>query len=407
MKYNWQLPDWPRFTFSKASVDNVINEYNKAAHQFIGSLDQLPQEDRETAIIDLLVGEATNTSAIEGKHLNRNDVRSSLKNYLGMNTEYERVVDPHAEGIAALMVDVRIKFDQPLTKALLCQWQSMVVSEPSQFTNPLIIGTFRNCPEPMQVVSGPIGNRKVHYEAPPSQALDSEIGRFLEWYEATKPREGHEPLAGPVRAAIAHLWFVSVHPFDDGNGRVARAIAEHALYQSLGEPSLVGLSLPILDDRKGYYQQLESIQNTLDATPWVEWFANITLQAQLKAQEQIAHVLGKVRFWDEFANSDLSDRQTKVINKLFACGYDFVTDGLNARKYMSMATCSKATATRDLSDLVTKGCLVIVDCGKRTRYQMNIPKASFSLKNFADRVNTFRDDSVFQDNQGLSHIMSP
>lgn len=362
MAHNWQHSDWPNFTYNDTDCREVLYQYALLAGKLSGGMAQLTASLHDEAYLDLMVSEAVKTSEIEGENLNSEDVRSSIKNFLGLTADHIRVADPRAEGIAALMVDVRKTFTQPLSKDKLLQWQTMAIpaNGESLLRNKIALGQWRQSAEPMQIVSGPIGYEKVHYEAVPANTIDQQINQFIDWYN------GPNQLAGPIKAAIAHLWFESIHPFEDGNGRVGRAIIEHALAQDLGHPPLLSLSTQIEKDRNAYYDNLNvASQNTMDITPWVNWFCQTVLLAQQDAVAKVDFILKKAQFWHKFNEQALNVRQHKVITKLFNAGPDGFTFGLSAKKYMSIAGCSKATATRDLTALVTIGCLYQLEGGGR------------------------------------------
>jgi Fic family protein len=343
-----------------------------------GGMSQLENTLQYDAYIDLMVSEAINTSQIEGERLDREDVRSSIKNFLGLSNPPIRVADPRAEGMAALMVDVRNSFAGELTKATLFHWHQLVFpqQENSLLPRNLKVGQWRDSEEPMQIVSGPIGYEKVHYEAPPSNQVDAEISRFLDWFNRSNPLKVERDivLSGPVRSAIAHLWFETIHPFDDGNGRVGRAIAETALAQDLNRPPLLSLSTIIEKDKNAYYNGLnKASQFNLDITDWVKWFVDSVLLAQQEAAQKVDFVLKKAKFWERHKKTELNERQQKVLNKLFNAGSDGFEGGLSAKKYISITSSSKATATRDLGDLVEKECLCRLEGGGRNaRYGLRL-----------------------------------
>ncbi|MEO9275144.1 Fic family protein [Marinomonas sp. 5E14-1] len=378
MKYSWQHPDWPNFTFEESQCKEALYRYALEAGRLSGGMSQLESALQYDAYIDLMVSEVIHTSQIEGERLDREDVRSSIKNFLGLSHPTTRVADPRAEGMAALMVDVRNHFADKLTKDTLFQWHRLVLpqKENSLLPRDLKIGQWRDSKEPMQIVSGPIGYEKVHYEAPPADQVDTEINRFLDWFNRSNPltAEREIELSGPVRAAIAHLWFETIHPFDDGNGRVGRAIAEMALAQDLNRPPLLSLSTVIEKDKNAYYNGLnKASQFDLDITDWVIWFVNSVLLAQQEAAQKVDFVLKKAKFWEKHKYTELNERQKKVLNKLLDAGADGFEGGMTAKKYMSITSSSKATATRDLSDLVEKECLCRLEGGGRSaRYGVEL-----------------------------------
>lgn len=378
MKYSWQHPDWPNFTFDETQCRDTLYLYALEAGRLSGGMSQLENTLQYDAYIDLMVSEAINTSQIEGERLDLDDVRSSIKNFLGLSHPPTRVADPRAEGMAALMVDLRNNFTGDLTKATLFKWHQLIIppSENSPLSRDLRVGQWRDSKEPMQIVSGPIGYEKVHYEAPPADHVEAEITRFLDWFNRSNPLrpERDTVLAGPVRSAIAHLWFETIHPFDDGNGRIGRAIAELALAQDLNRPPLLSLSTIIESDKNAYYGGLnKASQFNMDITDWVTWFVDLVLTAQKEAALKVDFVLKKAKFWEKHQHSELNERQRKVLNKLFSAGSDGFEGGLSAKKYMSITSSSKATATRDLSGLVEKGCLHRLEGGGRnTRYALRL-----------------------------------
>lgn len=382
MKYIWHHPDWPNFTYDDSKCREALYQYAHESGQLSGGLGQLKNTLQYEAYIDLMVSEAINTSQIEGERLDRDDVRSSIKNFLGLSNPTTRVLDPRAEGVAALMVDVHHSFAEKLTKEKLFHWHRMVLPPVDNILHQnLQVGQWRTSKEPMQIVSGPIGYEKIHYEAPPADWIEFEMDRFLRWYNDTNPinPDRKSLLTGPVRSSIAHLWFESIHPFDDGNGRIGRAIAEHALAQALNRPPLLSLSTFLEKYKKDYYNQLNvASQFTMDITPWVNWFCNSVLKAQQDSVEKVGFILKKAKFWDQHQNKSLNERQKKVINKLFNAGPGGFAYGVSAKKYMSMTSCSKATATRDLTNLVDKKCLYrLKGGGRNARYGLNLETAQF------------------------------
>ncbi|TYL46727.1 Fic family protein [Marinomonas sp. IMCC 4694] len=378
MKYSWQHPDWPNFTLDETLCRDALYQYALEAGRLSGGMSQLENTLQYDAYIDLMVSEAINTSEIEGERLDREDVRSSIKNFLGLSNPPTRIADPRAEGMAALMVDVRNSFAGELTKATLFHWHQLVLPQPENSLLPrnLKVGQWRDSAEPMHIVSGPIGYEKVHYEAPPAYQVDTEINRFLNWFNRSNPLKAQRDivLAGPVRSAIAHFWFETIHPFDDGNGRVGRAIAEMALAQDLNRPPLLSLSTIIEKDKNAYYDGLnKASQFNLDINDWVTWFVDSVLLAQQEAAQKIDFVLKKAKFWEKHQHTELNERQKKVLSKLFNAGSDGFEGGLSAKKYISITSSSKATATRDLSDLVEKECLYRLEGGGRNaRYGLAI-----------------------------------
>lgn len=366
MAYIWQHSDWPNFTWSADLVQGTIYRYAMEASALIGHVAHLSDENKSDALIDIMVSEAIKTSQIEGEDLNRDDVHSSICNQLGLNTPHKRVSDPRANGAARLMVAVQQSFDKELDEGLLFAWHDMLISEPMQRER-IEVGMWRTSTQPMQIVSGAIGREKVHYEAPPSSEMKAQMDAMIKWFN------DNSDLQAPIRSAIAHLYFESIHPFSDGNGRIGRAISELALSQELKHPVLLSLSTTIEAKRNEYYDELaKASSGSCDITEWIVWFTQLVLDAQLQAKEQLNFVLAKARFWDVHVES-LNARQAKTISRMLQegrCGFE---GGMSAQKYMKMTDCSKATATRDLTDLCQKGCMIKSEEGGRsTRYDVNL-----------------------------------
>jgi len=277
-------------------------------------------------------------------------------------------------------VDVRRNWQASLTHDLLGKWQSMAV--PEQRYTSILRGVYRNDPSPMQIVSGPYGREKVHYEAPPATQVPDEMGRLIDWYNQTSPLSGDQKIPGIVRAGIAHIWFEVIHPFDDGSGRVGRAIADHARSQSLGYPTTACLATAIEGDKKSYYLQLEKAsRGSLDVNVWLDYFANTVIKAQEIAKEEVDFVLAKTRFYEAYGDQ-LNDRQTRMVSRVFAEGRKCFEGGITTKKYEALTKCPNRTASRDLSDLVAKGIIIPLPGGGRTtRYELMIVEpAGFGLR---------------------------
>ncbi len=368
MSWIWEHKDWPDFRFDDERFQSRVEEIQRQADRLIGSVEALSGEAQAETIVDLLVSEAIKTSSIEGEELDRESVRSSIKAYLGFAPKGTQSRDPKAAGVAALMVDVRKHWNDPLTEELLCNWQSMVVQE-GILHSPLR-GSYRSHESPMQVVSGAIGYEQVHYEAPPSSQVPEEMARFIEWYNATAPIDGVEQIPGPIRAGIAHARFEHIHPFEDGNGRVGRAIVDHALSQAEGFPALASLSTSIEQERRAYYEHLEaSGKGGLDANDWLDFFVGIVSRAQELTKNEVEFIVGKTRYYDKF-HSQLNERQLKAVGRIFAEGTKGFEGGLTTKKYMSITKCGRGTAFRDLNDLLEKGAVTQTGVGRGTRYEL-------------------------------------
>ncbi|QXG47141.1 Fic family protein [Pseudomonas viridiflava] len=367
----WQQPQWPAFTWNGDRLAALLRECTQAQGRLLG-MSRVANDD--TALqdtLDTLLQNIITSSAIEGEQLNVGSVRSSLARRLGLDDDGKR--SPRSEGLAELMLDVTQANAQPLTLQRLFTWHRWLF--PTQETlasHQVQAGQLRGN-EPMQVVSGRLDRPTVHFEAPPRSRLEPQLNDFLDWFAASRNDAHLDPL---VRAGIAHFWFVTLHPFDDGNGRLTRALTDLALAQ--GEQQTVRLhamSASILEDRSGYYHILERSQkSTTDITDWLEWFLRTFLRSVEHALARIERVLAKTRFWQLHQVDALSTEQVNVLNRLLDGGERGFEQGINATQYQAVTKVSKATATRHLSDLLAKHCIVRLPGGGRsTRYQINWP----------------------------------
>jgi Fic family protein len=379
MTWIWQQSEWPDFRFDKRVLEERDHEFRINSERLAGRFEALPMAFQEDATMDLMLSEAIKTSAIEGENLDRESLRSSLISLLTSDTLPDNS-DQKAAGAASLLVDVRKNWQTSLTHDLLGKWQSMAV--PEQRYTSILRGVYRNDPSPMQIVSGPYGLEKVHYEAPPATHVPDEMTRFLDWYNQTSPFNRVKKLPGITRAGIAHLWFEVIHPFDDGNGRVGRAIADHALSQSLGYPTMACLATAIEGGTKSYYLQLEKAsRGSLDVNTWLDYFADRVIKAQEIAREEVDFVLAKARFYEAYGDK-LNDRQARMVSRVFAEGRKGFESGITTKKYEAITKCPNRTASRDLSDLVAKGVITQLPGGGRTtRYELTVLEpAGFALE---------------------------
>jgi Fic family protein len=365
MSYNWQQADWPEFRYETAGLAELLLAFADHAGRVSGLLEGLPDDLGVEAVLDLMISEAIRTSAIEGENLNREAVMSSIRNHLGLNAVPQPVASRMADGAGELMVAVRNTFREPLSEETLFAWHRMLLGGSTR----LRVGGWREGGDPMQVVSGRIDVPTVHFEAPPSDRVPGEMARFIAWFNDTAPGGPEVIPHAPVRAALVHLYFESIHPFEDGNGRVGRALAEKALSQGLGRPVVLSLSRAIDDARKAYYAALKSASRSNEVSAWVRWFVGVVVDAQRDAEAQIRFVLRKSRFFGRFGN-ELNERQLKVIRRMFEAGSEGFTGGMNARKYVALTGTSKATATRDLQRLAELGALIPAGGGRSVRYDL-------------------------------------
>ena len=367
MPYNWQQKDWPEFTYDLTQVEDALLAFAEKTGRASGLLKGLPEATQTEAIIDLMVAEAIKTSEIEGELLSRKDVLFSIRKNLGLGLDAGQVPDKRAEGAAALMIDVRNSYAERLTKDKLFVWHRMIMKGSRGKT----IGAWRSHAEPMQVVSGVIGKVKIHFEAPPSARVSKEMTRFITWFNETAPGEAREIKKPAVRSAITHLYFETIHPFEDGNGRIGRALSEKTLSQGMGRPILLSLSRSIEASRKRYYEALQAGQQSNEISAWMTYFVNMILEAQMQAEEQIDFTLKKTQFFDRL-KEQLNERQLRVLRRMLEEGPKGFEGGMNAKKYLSITHTSKATATRDLQDLVEKDALRATGGGRSTRYEVNL-----------------------------------
>ena len=363
MRYNWQQKDWPKFQYQTNEIEDMLFEFAQRTGRISGVLQGLSEIEQTEAMINLMVSEAIKTSEIEGEFLSRNDVMSSIRRNIGLNPDLPLTKNKRAEGVAELMLAVRNDFSKPLSTYTLFEWHTMLMKGNTQIQ----VGQWRTHEEPMQIVSGAMGREVVHFQAPSSSKVPSEMNWFVKWFN-----ESQTVINKPIlRAAIAHLYFESIHPFEDGNGRIGRAIAEKALSQSIGRPVLFSLSKSIESNKNNYYDALKAAQRSNEITNWINYFVQTVLDAQIDAEQEIEFTLKKTKFFNQHKNS-LNDRQQKVVQRMLDEGYQGFEGGMNARKYVSITKTSKATATRDLQDLVEKGIFKPTGGGRSTRYEIDL-----------------------------------
>lgn len=367
----WQRPEWPTFHWREADLAVSLRQCVEAQGQLLGKLSAVDGMNDKQAVLDTLLSNIVTSSAIEGEQLNVESVRSSLARRLGV-VEPGRI-SARSEGVAQLMLDATQGRDAPLTMARLFTWHRWLFAEEAQgLSQPLSIGALRGH-APMQVVSGRLDRPTVHFQAPPREGLEQALDAFLDWFACSRGEAGLDPL---LRAGIAHFWFVTLHPFDDGNGRLTRALTDLALAQGDGQAiRFYTMAASILDDRAGYYAVLESSQKDgLDITRWLSWFLDTLLRSLQQALARIDRVLAKARFWQAHREEALLPEQVKVLNRLLDGGAKGFEGGISAAQYQAVAKVSKATATRHLVDLLDKGCLLrLPGGGRNTRYHVAVP----------------------------------
>lgn len=363
--YNWQHKEWPAFNYDVSLVNDNALEFARLSGEITGALTGLNVDAQQQTVIHLMLDEAIKTSAIEGEQLSREDVRSSIENGLGVNKEVKKVKDKKSKAIASLMLEVRENYAQKLTESLIRQWHSILFSGSSKIKP----GQWRKSAKPMQIISGPVGKEVVHFEAPPAEIVSDEMKGFVKWYNGYQVNGN--VLHAVVKTALAHLYFESIHPFEDGNGRIGRAIAEKCLSESLGRPVLLSISMVLEKQRTAYYTALKKAQRTLQVNEWLAYFTQVIVDAQRLAVSSVVYNVKRATFFDTHKRH-LNDRQLKVIQKMLDAGTDGFTGGMTARKYISITGVSKATATRDLQLLAELGVLKAEGEGRSVRYQINI-----------------------------------
>ena len=366
MAWNWQDPAWPAFHYDVERIRPLDSFVAQDFGFLSGSFGHLKEVERVRVMVDFMATEAIKSSEIEGELLNRDSVQASLRRSFGLYDELQKV-PPAEQGIAQMMLELHQQYAQPLTHTSLYAWHQLLMHERTDIHNK---GMYRAHPEPMQVVSGKIYAPNVHFEAPPSAQMDAQMTRYIAWFNATAPN-GKTPLPLLARAGIAHLYFVSIHPFEDGNGRMARALTEKVIAQFMNRPALLSLSYVIEKNKKAYYAILERVNKGLEITEWLVYFSETLRQAQQEAKKYLTFLIQKTHYYDRM-QGQLNARQQKVIARLFAEGTNGFVGGLSAKNYRSLTKTSAATATRDLQDLVRKQALRVEGRLKSTRYYLNI-----------------------------------
>jgi Fic family protein len=367
MRWNWQLIDWPNFGFDPTRLRAAEERFLRGSGVVVGTMHHLDGDARQGLVIELISQEMVESSAIEGEVLDRASVQSSIARQLGFVADKRRS-NPAEAGAAELMAALYRRYAEPLTDNLLFEWHRMLMNGRRDLAD---IGAYRTHPDPMQIVSGVLYAPRVHFEAPPSDRVTAEMAPFVAWFNNSSPR-GNAPLPAITRAAIAHLWFETIHPFEDGNGRLGRAIAEKALAQSLEAPTLTALAATIHRHKKAYYAELQRASQSNQIDHWMSWFSDIVLEAQGRTIETINFLIEKTRLLDRLKGK-INPRQEKALIRMMAEGMDGFAGGLSAQNYRTITDAASATATRDLADLVELGALERVGERRYARYHLKIP----------------------------------
>mgnify|MGYP001559168551 FL=1 len=351
VQYIWQTPSWPEFRWDSAALLRSLGKARQAQGELLAKAAYFELK----AQAEVLTEEVLTTAAIEGEKLNLDSVRSSVARRLGLPTAGLPAVERHVDGLVEMLVDATRNHGKPLTASRLKGWQAALFPTGYSGMSKIVVGNWRRGQEPMHVISGPIGKEKVHYEAPPADRVEGEVKRFLEWF-----RSSRDELDGLVRSAVAHFRFVTIHPFQDGNGRMARAIADMALAQDENNGCrLYSMSAQIKAERDDYYDVLERTQKgSGDITEWIVWFLECLERAIRRSDTEIQKTMIKARLWQTIADVGLNERQRKVVNLLLEAGPGGFQGGLTNRKYRGITKTTRETAKRDIADLLTKGILV-------------------------------------------------
>ena len=362
--YVWQATDWPKWRYDLAALAQPLANVSRSQGLLIGRLADVGMALRDQASLSALTEDVIKTSEIEGEHLNVASVRSSIARRLGVDIGALAPLDRHVEGVVDMVLDATANCNAPVTRDRMFGWHAALFPTGYSGLARISVGAWRDdATGPMQVVSGPVGRQRVHFEAPPATRLKAETERFLDWANSAS---NEPPL---IKAGIAHLWLVTLHPFDDGNGRIARAVGDLFLTRADGSPQrFYSLSAQIQRDRDAYYDMLERTQKqTLDLTDWLAWFLTTLKRAVDQAQHTLDDVLAKSRFWQQWATTPLNERQVKLLNRLL----DGFEGKLTSSKWAAIAKCSPDTALRDITDLLALGVLQKSDAGGRsTSYEL-------------------------------------
>ncbi len=367
-KWNWEKEEWPLFSYNQEALKNLEYRFMQANGIALGAFKHVQNDEKDELLIEILVNEALKTSQIEGEYLDRESIQESIKKNLGLEST-KRKLPPAEFGISEMMVDLYQSYNKPLTHDQLFQWHTMLTNGRRDLAD---IGRYRTHDDPMQVVSGRLDRQTVHYEAPPSKDMKKEMKAFVLWFDRVH-RQNENTILPLARAGIAHFYFLAIHPFEDGNGRIARGLSEKSISMSIQRPALISLSQMIEANKKDYYAFLEAHNTTLDLTKWLLYFGQTILDAQDNTLKIIEFLIEKAKFFDRFSNH-INERQTKAIKRVFNAGHEGFKGGLSAENYIRIVKTSASTATRDLKDLVDKGILLKTGELKSTRYWLALEK---------------------------------
>lgn len=364
MPWNWELPDWPKFKYDPDRIAQLEKQFLLGAGGSMAYLKTIERGEYNHFIVEILSEEGLESSRIEGEILDRKSLQSSIQQHFGLGGNKKQDADKESR-MASLLCDVYESFNNPLTHEMLWQWHSMLFGDSSDIVD---CGMYRTHAEPMQIVSNRYDSPRVFFEAPPSAKVFHEMTAFIEWFNSTNG-------SGSVleRAAISHIYFESIHPFEDGNGRIGRVLVEKILSQGIGRPVLIAISKMLEKRKKEYYAALERCNRTLEVREWVEFFSSIILQAHEESMHLLQFIIEKSKMLNALSGQ-INPRQIKVLLRIFAEGPGGFKGGLSAENYIAITKTTRATATRDLTDLVEKGALVKTGELRHTRYWLNLQK---------------------------------
>lgn len=368
--YIWQYPEWPSFTWNDSRLIALLSEVRNLEGKIQGMMDGLGFNVQSMTALNVMTEDVLRSNEIEGVILNSDKVRSSIAKHLGIDTAGLPQPDRYTEGVVQIMMDAVTNCNKPLTPERLFNWHAALFPTGRSGMYPITVGAYRTGGEPMQIVSGAMGKEKVHYEAPPSDVVPDMMTDFLRWINSDNT------VTDPVlKAAVAHLWFVTIHPFDDGNGRLTRTITDMQLAKADGfHLRFYSMSAEILREKKTYYEILEhTTSNSTDITEWLEWFLNTMKSSILRAEETVKRVVSKSSFWQRRREIPMNERQVKMVNML----WDGFTGKLTSSKWAKITKTSQATALRDITDLIEKGILTAAADGGRS--------SNYLLKDDADQ----------------------
>lgn len=363
MIYIWQQKGWPDFTWDNAMLSYKLGRVRSLQGKLVGKMSVLGFDLKNNAMLNALTADITKSSEIEGEILNVDQVRSSIARHLGIEIEGLPEADRYVDGVVQVMLDATQNYKQPLTDERLFNWHAALFPTGRSGAYKIMVADWRQGAEPMQVISGAMGKEKIHYQAPDSDNIPYQMDLFLAWVN------NNQKIDPVLKAAIAHLWFVTIHPFDDGNGRISRTITDLFLARADEMPHrFYSMSAEIRKQRKGYYDILEKTQKgSLDITAWLEWFLDCLEAALLDTEQSVSRVLQKAAFWDKYRSVSMNERQIRMVNMLWD-GFD---GKLTSSKWGKITKCSPDTALRDIQDLITKNVLRKTDEGGRsTNYEL-------------------------------------